>query len=175
MSFAGCIFTIGPLLIALSVCANIGAGRASVTDSAEVSALRSPRMSDKGSSRRHVLRRPRALSEPHHAADARVHLRSPRLVALGAEREREAAALLAELLHSASGERSPADHDTCDPGAAGAIANQLSATRARTAEAGSNSAGPTRARLRARRAQAVIDTERATRRRAAGPPGSSRS
>ena len=47
MSFAGCIFTIGPLLIALSVCANLGAGRASVTDSAEVSALRSPRMSDK--------------------------------------------------------------------------------------------------------------------------------
>jgi hypothetical protein len=167
VSFAGCLFMFAPVLVVLSTGMNMIGRRARVTDALAVRRPRSPRMTEKGSS-------PRSSSELDHATRSRLRLCSPRVVALGAEREREAAGLLAELLRATIGEKASSSHAACKRDAA-AVSDQVSAKHAMVGHAGSPSARDARARLRARPLRAPSESERVTRprRRAArNPPGS---
>jgi hypothetical protein len=159
-----------PVLVVLSTGMNMTGRRAHVTDALAVRKPRSPRMTEKGSS-------PRSSSELDHATGSRLRLCSPRVVALGAEREREAAALLAELLRATIGEKaSSSSHAACKRDAA-ALSDQVSAKHATVGHAGSPSARDARARLRTRPLHAPSESERVTRprRRAPrNPPGSPR-
>jgi len=160
-----------PVHVVVPVRMSVNGADTSMTNASAVRRARFPRVIDKNGSGAHTLRRarPRASSELDHAPGARLRLLPARLVALGAERERDAAALLAELLRAAGAEHSSVLPDACDRCGAGAMTNQLSTARARCGEEGSHPAGAARARPRARRARALIEAEPATRRRAARP------